>query len=195
MNIITSINKSSLNPERLIDYCIKGDRECQQILYNQLAPRMMSLCLRYTRSNSEAESVLTTGFVKLFESIRQFKKMESIELWTRKVMVLTAIEHFKKSSPFAHVINVENIHFTIINPVRDELEMLSAEVLIRMIQKLPPAYQMVFNLYSFEKMNHKEIGNLLSISEETSRSHLHDARVILKKVIEKSMQYELASHG
>ncbi len=195
MKVTTTINKSSLNPERLIDYCIKGNRECQHILYNQLAPKMMSLCMRYTRSHSEAESVLTSGFVKVFESIRQFKNTESIEQGTRKVMILTAIEHFNKSSPFAHIINVENLHFSIINSERIELEMLSAEVLIGLIQKLPPAYQMVFNLYSFEKMNHKEIGNLLGISEETSRSHLHDARVILKKMIEKSMQYELASHG
>jgi RNA polymerase sigma-70 factor (ECF subfamily) len=178
----------------LIKMCIKGDRRYQNALYSRFAPKMMAVCFRYSRNLQDAEDTLMEGFVKVFENIAQFKQEGSFEGWIRRIMVNTAIAKFKKNNPFGIIINIEKIHYSITSD-ENIYDQLGAKVLINMIQQLPPAYQMVFNLYSFEGLKHREIAEQLGISEGTSKSNLSDARNLLKKMINKTNQIELAAIG
>ncbi len=177
----------------LIKMCIKGDRRYQNALYNQFAPKMMAVCFRYSRNLEDAEDTLMEGFVKVFANVSQFKNEGSFEGWIRKIMVNTAIAKFKKSNPFEVILNFEKIHYALASD-ENIYDRLGAKVLINMIQQLPPSYQMVFNLYSFEGLKHREIADQLGISEGTSKSNLSDARTLLKKMIEKTNQFDLAAN-
>ena len=183
-----------LSEEELIKMCMKGDRRCQNIIYDILSLKMMAVCFRYSRNKEDAEDTLMEGFLKVFENIRQFRNEGSFEGWVRKIIVNTAITKFKKSNALAKIVSIENIHFSIKSD-ENTIDELGAKYLMEMIQQLPPAYQMVFNLYSFEGMKHKEIAEKLGISEGTSKSNLFDARAILKKTIDRIRKYDLASNG
>ncbi|WP_462219423.1 RNA polymerase sigma factor [Ferruginibacter sp.] len=172
---------------QLIHECAKGERHSQSRLYALLAPKMFVVCLRYGRNREEAEETLQEGFMKVFENIQQFKFSGSFEGWVRKIMVNCALQKFRSKSQLHAVVNIDD--------VKTEYggnENISAEIgtkeLLKMVQLLPPAYRMVFNLYVFEGMKHREIAELLGISEGTSKSNLSDARVILQKFVIKSAQ-------
>ena len=176
---------SNLNESELIEGCIKGDRSCQNALYSLFAPKMMVVCYRYSRNIEDAEDTLIEAFMKVFDNVSKFRKEGSFEGWIRKIMVNTAISKFKNNNnPLSVVVDFEKVHYLI--PSGDDiLSNIEAKGLMNMIQHLPPAYQMVFNLYSFEGLKHKEIAEKLGISEGTSKSNLSDARNYLKKIIEK----------
>ncbi len=166
----------------LVEGCLQRDRRCQQGIYNLLAPSMMVVCLRYTRSREEAEEVLQDGFVSMFRNIDQFKNIGSFEGWLRRIVVNCALQKYRsKKSRFTTIHLKDDLNYfpsTISSPDRlDEKEM------VRLIQRLPPAFRMVFNLYVFEGYKHREIAEILGINEGTSKSNLFDARTILKKYL------------
>ena len=168
--------------EKIIHGCKKSERQAQNNLYEQLAPTMIVVCLRYSRSREEAEEVLQEGFLQVFKSIGQFRGHGSFEGWVRKIMVNCALQKLRTKNPLSLVIPIEkagadptDIDYTLPN--------LNAKELIKMIQNLPPMYRAVFNLYVFEGMKHKEIAELLNISEGTSKSNLSDARQALQKAV------------
>lgn len=166
--------------KRLIAGCLASDRSCQKEIYSLFSPGMMSLCMRYTKDRQEAEEVLQDGFLQMYRRIQQFKNTGTFEGWLRKIMINCALQKYR---------NISNRFNTV--PISGELHYLPSDQsvsnqfedkeLIRLIQSLPPACRMVFNLYVFEGLKHREIARLLEISEGTSKSNLFDARAILKK--------------
>jgi RNA polymerase sigma-70 factor (ECF subfamily) len=164
----------------IIKGCIEGDRIAQEQLYNMFAPKMYGVCLRYSQCAEEAQDALQDGFIKVFDKIYQYKNIGSLEGWIRRVMVNTSLESYRKRR------NVQ-LTFQIPDIQEEEAESrdlgLSEKDLIGLIQGLPDKYRMVFNLYVFEEMTHKEIANELKISEGTSKSDLSRARAILQKKI------------
>jgi RNA polymerase sigma factor (sigma-70 family) len=171
------------NLEDCIRKCSSGDRKAQTALYNHFAPKMFGVCLRYSRDIIEAEDNLQEGFVRVFTKIGQYAYRGSFEGWIRRIMVTTSLEKFRKNS---HLYPVEDMVIYEGNSfAEDTISGISAEDLLKIVQKLPPRYKMVFNLYAIEGYSHQEIGKLMNISEGTSKSNLSRARVILqKKVIE-----------
>jgi RNA polymerase sigma-70 factor (ECF subfamily) len=166
----------------LISRCIKGERAAQAALYTQLAPRMFVVCQRYARNREEAEEVLQEGFMKMFDHLDQYKSTGSFEGWVRKIMVNCALQRYRNKSYLHAVSEVDDEHHAFAEAEHIHAQ-LSAKELLRLVQELPPAYKMVFNLYVFEGMKHREIAGLLGISEGTSKSNLSDARAILQKAI------------
>jgi len=169
----------------LIRDCVNQNRQSQSRLYEIFAPKMFVLCLRYSRSREEAEETLQEGFMKVFECVRQFKFAGSFEGWIRKIMVNCALQKFRSKPALRAIISID------IAPVdypgsEDILPGLEAKELIKLVQQLPPVYRMIFNLFVFEGMKHREIAGLLGISEGTSKSNLSDARAILQKMITRS---------
>ncbi|MGG9970158.1 RNA polymerase sigma factor [Ferruginibacter sp. SUN002] len=173
--------------EKLIQGCIKGDRHSQSQLYKLLAPKMFVVCLRYSKSKEEAEEIVQEGFMKVFSFIDQFRSAGPFEGWVRKIMVNCALQRYR-SKPQLHA--VVNIDSSDLEPIGSEdiLSGIGVKELLNMVQQLPPAYKMVFNLYVFEGMKHKEIATHLGISEGTSKSNLSDARVLLQKAVKNSLQ-------
>lgn len=172
---------------QLIQHCIKGERHSQSKLYALLAPKMFAICLRYSKNREEAEETLQEGFMKVFENLQQFKFAGSFEGWVRKIMVNCALQKFRGKSHLHAVVNIDDVK-TEYGGNENISSQLGTKELLQLVQLLPSAYRMVFNLYVFEGMKHREIAEVLGISEGTSKSNLSDARAILKKAVVNSAQ-------
>ncbi|MBS1511417.1 MAG: RNA polymerase sigma factor [Bacteroidetes bacterium] len=172
---------------QLIQLCIKGERHSQSRLYGLLAPKMFVVCLRYSKSREEAEETLQEGFMKVFENLHQFKFAGSFEGWVRKIMVNCALQKYRGKSHLHAVVNIDDVK-TEDTGTENITSQLGTKELLQLVQTLPTAYRMVFNLYVFEGMKHREIADMLGISEGTSKSNLSDARTILKKAVLNSAQ-------
>lgn len=141
----------------------------------------MAVCLRYAPTTFEAEDIMQEGFVKVFKNLESFKRDCPLEFWIRKIMVNTALKHLRSKQLLTVSHETENI--TQISSDSCSLSDYSLDELLSMIQSLAPRYRMVFNLYAIEGYNHKEIGEMLGISEGTSKSQYSRARVILQSMI------------
>ncbi len=173
--------------KELIEGCINGDRQAQNALYNYLVPKMFGVCLRYSQTREEAEDVLQEGFIKVFEYMHQYRHSGPFEAWVRRIMVNTALQKYRSKRHMHAVVSLNDA--VIEMPGNDEIiARLGTKELLRIIQQLPPAYRTIFNLYVFEGLKHREIAELLGISEGTSKSNLSDARAILQKAVYKSLQ-------
>jgi len=172
------------NTEAIIRGCIKGKSKYFEALYKLYADKMFAVCRYYTKDYTEAEDILHEGFIKVFESITKFKNTGSFEGWIRRIMVNTALEKFRKNNKM-HFVSDDNINIDDTKIVNVESE-ISAKELFEMINELTPKYKMVFNLFALEGYSHKEISQMLGISEGTSKSNLARARIILKEKVEKN---------
>ena len=173
--------------EELIQGCIKGSRQAQSLLYEQLAPKMFAICLRYSRNREEAEEILQEGFLRVFDCMHQFKFAGSFEGWIRKIMVNCALQKYRSKANLHPVISIETAPIAHIGN-EDIISKIGIKELLKMVQQLPPAYRMVFNLYVFEGLKHREIAVQLGISEGTSKSNLSDARAILQKAVTNNLK-------
>ncbi len=181
-NVLKSEKSAAPTIEQLIPGCSKQERFAQGQLYALLSQKMFVVCLRYSRNREEAEECLQEGFLKVFTCIDQFKFNGSFEGWIRKIMVNCALQKFR-NKPILYAIPHSDIMETETMTPEEITGILSAKELIIIIQQLSPAYRMVFNLYVFEGMKHKEIAEVLGISEGTSKSNLSDARRTLQKLV------------
>lgn len=182
-------NESLLLEEtrQLIKSCLDEDRHAQRKLYELYAPKMFGVCLRYAKNREEAEDIMQEGFLQVFKSLQNFKFSGSFEGWIRKIMVYSAIAKYRGKSKLHSVLTLENENI-IAYENEDILSRLGKKELLQMVQELPPAYRMVFNLYVFEGLKHREIAQQLDISEGTSKSNLHDAKLILQRAVMNSMK-------
>ncbi|GET26703.1 DNA-directed RNA polymerase sigma-70 factor [Prolixibacter sp. NT017] len=145
---------------------------------------MYGVCLRYSKDATEAEDNLQEGFIRVFTKIDQFQFKGSFEGWMRRIMVNTSLEKFRKQNNLYPVEDITLYEGKQLS--EDLLAQINANELLKLVQELPARYRMVFNLYAIEGFSHKEIGEMMGISEGTSKSNLSRARVILqKKVYEK----------
>jgi RNA polymerase sigma-70 factor (ECF subfamily) len=142
---------------------------------------MFTVCLRYASSREEAKDLLQEGFIKVFDCLHQFKFEGSFEGWMKRVIVNNALQKIRSKSHLHAIVPIEDAQQTQAVSPQEIFSHLSTKELLQMVQELPTIYRLVFNLYVFEGMKHKEISKLLGISEGTSKSNLHDARVILQK--------------
>jgi RNA polymerase sigma-70 factor, ECF subfamily len=175
---------------QLIQECIAGNRASQNGLYLLLAAKMLGVCLRYCKNREEAEDILQEGFIQVFKSLKNFRHEGTLEGWVRKIMVRCAIQHYRSKINIHPVISIDSIKEANEKQTGDEdiMAQLGKKELLQMIQALPPAYRMVFNLYVFEGMKHREIAAQLGISEGTSKSNLFDAKIILQKAVTGSLK-------
>lgn len=172
----------------LIQSCIEGDRNAQSSMYELFAPKMLAVCMRYSKNREEAEDILQDGFVQAFRSLHTFKFAGSFEGWIRKIMVYTALASYRTKSKMHAVISIDSIPEIEVMNNDDVISQLGKKELLKMVQALPPMYRMIFNLYVFEGLKHREIAKKLGVSEGTSKSNFFDAKVILQKAVIKSIQ-------
>lgn len=174
--------------EHILEGCLSGKREFQELLYKRHSGKMFALCLRYVRNREEAEDVLQDGFVTVFKNIQNFRRDGSFEGWIRRIIVNTALMHIrsrKKDLNFSDLDEVGNnyhpqSHF-------DTISQINANELLKMLETLPDGYRVVFNLFAIEGYSHKEIGEMLGINEGTSKSQLSKARNYLQDCLQKLM--------
>jgi len=165
--------------DELINGCINKDRKMQEMLYQRFSSRMYAVCLKYCKDAEEARDLLQDGFVKIFKNLESFRGEGSFEGWIRRIFVNTAIEHFRKSLKRFCV--AEPLEILIEDAAWNALDHLAAKDIIKMIHELSPGYRQVFNMYVIEGYSHKDIGDILGISEGTSKSQLARAKGILQR--------------
>lgn len=158
------------------------DKKAQKAFYLKLAPKMYGVCLRYASDADDADDIMQEGFIRIFNHIKDFRGDGSLEGWVRRTMVNTAINFYRKrikrgiSTDLKYVKGKPDDSVFVI-------EKLAAEEILELVRELPVGYRTVFNLNVIEGYTHKEIGEMLNISENTSKSQLSRARASLQKMI------------
>ena len=171
------------NDQALIKGCAENDRIAQNQLYTIYAAQMMGVCLRYVRTREDAQDILQEGFVQVFKCIKQFKFKGPLEAWIKKIFINCALQKLREKENkylFIEIDDATEIYRTSYT-LSEEIDL---KILIKCIQSLPLISRLVFNLYVFEGLKHKEIAQILKISEGTSKSNLFDARNNLKKQLQ-----------
>jgi len=178
---LTPESNQNIPESDLITGCIEGNRRMQEILYSRFSAKMYGVCLRYASNAAEAEDILQEGFIKIFKKIDTFRSEGSFEGWVRRIFVNTAIEHFRRRKYLTPV--TEKEENTIEGKYISVLDELAEQDILNLVQELSPGYRTVFNMYVVEGYTHKEIGDILGISEGTSKSQLSRAKVILQDMV------------
>lgn len=169
--------------KRLVSGCVQGNRSDQAQLYNIFCCKMMGVCLWYAKNKEEAEEILQDGFMRVFTYIHTYSGEGSLEGWIKRIMINAALLRHRNKG------NNLWVRTEFKAELHDPVEAASffssydEKELLKLVQSLPPAYRMVFNLYVLEGFKHKEIAAMLGISEGTSKSNLADARNILQKKV------------
>ena len=180
------INKS-VTEEELIQGCLNLDPTAQKQLYEKYSAKMFGVCLRYVKDYNEAEDVLITAFMKVFDRLVQYKGQGSFEGWIRRVTINEALTFLRKNRNMYLEVEIEKVDR---EPEFQKLENeLEVEDLLNMVKRLPEGYRTVFNLYAIEGYTHKEIAKKLEINVNTSKSQLSRARKLLQKYLVESEMY------
>lgn len=166
----------------LIDSCKKGDRAAQKALYDRLAPRMFPVCMRYIGDRESAEDILQDGFITLFTRLDSYKGEGSFEGWARRIFVTTALMSLRKKDALKMSEDLEAAR-GLKTETASQVQNIGYKELMQLIMTLPPGFRTVFNMYAIEGFSHKEIGEMLGISETTSRTQLSRARIWLQNKI------------
>jgi RNA polymerase sigma-70 factor (ECF subfamily) len=168
--------------EANIDMYLHNNAKSKDLIYRHFAPKMYGICLRFAGNEMEADDILQEGFIKVLTKIKDFRNEGSFEGWIRRTIINTAINYYRKNLRYSKFQDIDDCE---INITTDEtiFDKLSKEELVNLIQDLPNGYRTVFNLNVIEGYTHKEIGQMLNISDNTSKSQLTRARSILQKKV------------
>jgi len=177
--------KTTYTEQEIIAGCIGGERKFQELLYHTYSSKMFSVCLRYANEYAGAEDLLQDGFVKVFNNIQKFRSEGSFEGWIRRIFVNNSIEYFRKKANMYVVQETEALTYEYYDD--NAVQKLMKEDLMKIIQSLSVGYRTIFNLYAIEGYSHKEIAEMLNITEGTSKSQLARARYLLQKKIAEAM--------
>lgn len=169
-----------INEQELVKACQNNDRKAQTAFYNLYKGKLMGVCRRYTRTPNEAEDIYQEAFVKIFNNINSLEKASAVGAWVRKTVIHTAINYYHANLKFQNNTDYDNILLSN-DDYPNVLAGLSNEELLILINQLPDGYRMVFNLYVIDGYSHTEIGELLGVSENTSKSQLSRAKELLRK--------------
>ena len=177
-----------LNEDELIAGCRRGDRAIQKALYDRYCRKMMALCLRYSKTTAEAEDIVQEGFVKVFQGISNFRQEARLDTWITRIMVNTALNVQRRKLYLYPMVDVSEI---VLPDQELSVSLINFNELLEMIQALPQGCQVVFNLFAIEGYSHKEIAELLGISEGTSKSQFARAKSLLQaKLLKESRYYD-----
>lgn len=165
--------------KELVKACLNGSREAQYRLYNSYAPRMMSTALRYVGDGDVAQDILQEAFIKAYASLDSFSGRGSLENWIRRIVVNVALEYLRHNDVLREAVELGELNTSPINPT--VLDKFSTDELMAIIASLPAGFRTVFNMYAIEGYSHKEIAQMLGISESTSRSQYNRARALIQK--------------
>ena len=168
--------------------CVLNKRESQKKIYSSFYGYAMSICHRYTNHEEDATEILNDGFLKVFVEIYRFKPaytdtINSFKGWVRKIMIYTAIDHFRKNVKHRMTMELNETYMHLPDGDEDALSKISHEEIISAVKFLTPGYRTVLNLFIIEGFSHEEISKELGISVGTSKSNLAKARKQLQKIL------------
>lgn len=179
--------------QKIIKGCSVNDRRIQKILFEMTYENNIRIAMRYAKDRDSAQDILSDAFIKVFDKMQTFTIGRSFEGWISRIVVNTAIDSIRKSKNTFVMDSNDMSYFDGMTSDDEEFEFEDAKEIkgiptteiLAEVQNLSPMYKLVFNMYVFEDMTHKEIADELDISEGTSKSNLSKARRNLKKGVEK----------
>ena len=179
-----------MNFEELISSCLQKNAQSQRELYDYLAPKLFGACLKYAQNQDDAKDYFQESFILIFKKLHQFNFKSDLFFWAKKITINHCISQLKKN---------KNLAFTDLETIEtheeiNEEEEFSIDQLLKLVQELPTQYKMVFNLYILDHYSHREIAEMLNISEGTSKSNLSRAKMILKQKITSQQKNTLYYH-
>ena len=170
-----------LTEAEIVHRCLQNDAPAQNELYRRYAGKMIGICMRYTHNREDANDVLQDGFVKVFLNLKSFKGEGSFEGWIKRIMINTALKHYQKNLKYKNESDIDAaFDLSFDNRI---ISNMGVTELMKHVQNMPDGYRTIFNLYVIEGYQHNEIGDLLGISEGTSKSQLSRARNYLMEVL------------
>jgi RNA polymerase sigma factor (sigma-70 family) len=175
-------NNQAIVESDLIKGCLNGERKMQEALYYRYSPKMYAVCLRYSSNADDAQDLLQDGFIKVYKNIDKFRGEGSFEGWMRRIFVNTSIEHFRKKTKINTIADSNDVQME--DKEWTALDTIAEKDIINLIQELSPGYRQIFNMYVIEGYPHKDIAEILGISEGTSKSQLARAKAILQKMVQ-----------
>ena len=179
--IYTAIS-SYMDTSHLVKEAKQGSAAAQKCIFDQWAAKMLIICRRYVKSVEDAEELMLDGFCKFFRKLDSFDYQGEAALfgWLKKIMINECLMFMRRKNVFMLVSDSmpEDVHLE-----EDGLNRMTAAEIFNLIVQLPAGYRTVFNLYEIEGMNHREIAELLGISEGTSKSQLSKAKAALQKML------------
>ncbi len=185
LNNETTTTRTSYIPSsaeaQLINDCIKGKRQAQRSLYEQFAPKMYAIAMRYAKTTLEADDILQESFINVFKHIESFTQDCPIEFWIRKIVVNQALKSGRSKYDNSFKEEVSDINYN--SEENIILDHFDLEEILQIIRRLPVGFQQIFNLYAIEGYKHKEIAELLGISVGTSKSQYARARAQLQEML------------
>ena len=170
-----------------IQGCVLNDRLSQKKIYTSFYNYAMSICSIYTTSYEDSVEIINDGFLKIFKELYRYKPayadhILSFKGWLRKIMLYTAIDHFRKNQKYRFTKELDN-EAAGLSTGQDPLDRISHNELVRSLQKLTPGYRIIFNLFIIENFSHEEISKQLGISIGTSKSNLARGKKQLQKIL------------
>ncbi|WP_242923524.1 RNA polymerase sigma factor [Pontibacter liquoris] len=170
----------------VINRCKSGDNRAQYELYKLYSKAMFNVSMRITNDYAEAEDVLQEAFISAFKNLHSYKAEASFGSWLKKIVVNAAINAVRKRR--AELVPMdERTAGEIADEVYDDDTDWQVEKVRRGIQKLPDGYRVVLSLYLLEGYDHAEIGEILGISESTSKSQYSRAKKKLIEIMQEPM--------
>ena len=177
--------------KQLLAACINRERKAQFLLYKKCYGVLMSVCMRYKKNREDASGLVNQGFLKILNNIEKYNETAPFEAWIRKIMVNTVIDEFRKEKKDIESMEYSDFQSRYNRDYNQHInynyadQNFDAEELEKMLMELPPKSRQVFNLFAIDGYAHKEIGEMLKISEGTSKWHVNFARNKLREMIEK----------
>lgn len=178
--------------QHLIDGCKKQDRQSQKLLYQRLYGFAMKICLRCANNRYEASEVMNEGFFKAFTNIEKYDNNWPFKAWLKKIMYNASIDYYRANIKWTQMDALEKADDYHLNESA-VVQKLEYEDLLSYVQRLPPAYRIVFSLYAIDGYSHDEIAQIMGISAGTSRSNLHKARQKLQQMLNGSNTIKYAT--
>ena len=173
---------TEMSDEELVRGCVAKNRQAQKVLYDKYCRKMMGICMRYAGCHAEAQDMLQEGLIKVYEKINTFGFHGSLEGWIKRIVVNTSLDHLRRNKNLLNQVEIETQEQTL-HYSSEVIESFSAKDLMKIIQKLPTGYRTVFNLFAIEGYNHREIAEMLNITESTSKSQFSRARSHLQQMV------------
>lgn len=171
-----------MTQEQIIDGCKRGEPLAQRELYERYAGVMYAICCRYIKDRAMAEDLLHDGFITLYTKIGDFRGEGSFEGWCKRIFVNTALGYLRKNNPLTHTDDITEMGWIGASDAT-AIENLSTEDIHKLIEQLPEGYRVTLNLYAVEGYSHKEIAEIMGVSENTSRSQYSRARAKLIEIL------------
>jgi RNA polymerase sigma factor (sigma-70 family) len=173
--------------EALLSECIRKDRKAQYRLYKACYGFLVSICLRYTRNRDDADALLNLGFLKILNNLNKRRMEVPFTLWMKRIMINTVIDEYRKNKKEKEQVIITDFSETLVEyddeQVNEYIRKTDPEYILQLIRDLPPVSGKVFNLFAVDGYSHKEISELLGMSEGTSKWHVNFARNKLREML------------